>query len=80
MTWFVWAVPMEETDTVSIAQEIIYRNYTIIVSSSNNCFLFLSPNLTNEKRALILWKLMVSSQWQIQGFLCIGSRVDMVSP
>jgi hypothetical protein len=38
---------MEETDTISIAWEIIYRNHTsstMVVSSNNNCFLFLSLN------------------------------------
>ena len=39
------AVPMEETDTVFIAQKIIYKNYLPQwrVFLSNNYFLFLSP-------------------------------------
>ena len=51
------AVPMEETGTVSIAQEIIYRNYHPQwgVSSSNKYFLFLTP------------KFIFFLQWQASG-------------
>ena len=39
------AAPMEKTDTVSLAQKIIYRNYLPQwrISLSNKYFLFLSP-------------------------------------
>ena len=68
------AVPMEETDAVSIAQEIIYRNNlpqwrclcVIII------FSFSLPTLSSSSNGSVArapWKLVVSPQWRFHGFL-----------
>jgi hypothetical protein len=51
----------------------------VVVSSRINCYLFLSLNLTNEECCINNIETSGFSQWQIQDFLCIVSRVDMVS-